>query len=63
MQLVEILLPFMTIAAKPSRPKKYAEIRQQLTERFGDWTAFARSPPRALRLKCACRCTTRSSYN
>ena len=34
----------MTTAANRSRPKKYAEVRQHLTERFGGLTAFARSP-------------------
>jgi hypothetical protein len=44
MHLVEILLPLHDNRGQPFEAEKYAEVRQQLTERFGGLTAFTRSP-------------------
>jgi hypothetical protein len=44
MHLVEILLPLYDNSGQSFEAEKYAEVRQQLTERFGGLTAFTRSP-------------------
>src|SRR3954469_3049001 len=44
MHLVEILLPLHDNGGRSFEAEKYAEVRQQLTERFGGLTAFTRSP-------------------
>ena len=35
MHLIEILLPLTDNSGKPFKREKYAEIREQLTQRFG----------------------------
>jgi hypothetical protein len=44
MHLVEILLPLHDNSGDSFESEKYAEVRQNLTERFGGLTAFTRSP-------------------
>jgi hypothetical protein len=44
MHLIEILLPLTDNSGSPFKKEKYAEIREQLTQRFGGLTAFTRSP-------------------
>jgi hypothetical protein len=42
--LVELLLPLHDNGGQAFEAEKYAEVRQDLTQRFGGLTAFTRSP-------------------
>jgi hypothetical protein len=44
MHLIEIFLPLHDNSGQSFESEKYAEVRQNLTERFGGLTAFTRSP-------------------
>jgi hypothetical protein len=44
MHLVELLLPLHDNGGQAFEAEKYAEVRQDLTQRFGGLTAFTRSP-------------------
>lgn len=63
MHLVEILLPLHDNSGQLFDGEKYAEVRQQLTERFGGLTAFTPSPAQGTTTEDGGPCTTRSSYS
>ena len=44
MHLVEILLPVADNEGRPFAAHKYADVREELTRRFGGITAFTRAP-------------------
>jgi hypothetical protein len=44
MQLVQILLPLTDNDGKPFAANLFAQVRRELTERFGGLTAFTRAP-------------------
>lgn len=44
MHLVEIFLPLSDNEGRPFAPDGFAEVRRELTERFGGLTAFSRAP-------------------
>ena len=44
MQLVQILLPLTDNQGKPFAAALFAQVRRELTERFGGLTAFTRAP-------------------
>ncbi|MEA2933525.1 MAG: hypothetical protein QOD74_171 [Variibacter sp.] len=48
MHLIEILLPLTDNAGTPFGPELFAQIRRELTERFGGLTAFSRAPAQGL---------------
>jgi hypothetical protein len=48
MHLVEILLPLQDNSGQSFDFEKYADVRQELTERFGGLTAFTRSPAQGI---------------
>jgi hypothetical protein len=48
MHLVEILLPLQDNSGQSFEAERYADVRLQLTERFGGLTAFTRSPAQGI---------------
>lgn len=48
MHLIEILLPLRDNAGEPFDRDLFASVREELVERFGGLTAFARSPAEGL---------------
>jgi hypothetical protein len=48
MHLIQILLPVYDNAGKAFPAARYAEVRTELTERFGGLTAYSRAPAEGL---------------
>lgn len=48
MYLVQLLLPLYDNEGQPFQGDAFAEIRRELTEKFGGVTAYARAPARGL---------------
>ena len=48
MHLVQILLPLYDNQGEPFPQREYAQVRDELTERFGGITTFVRSPAEGL---------------
>ena len=48
MHLVEILLPVSDNDGHPFPGKLYADLREELTQRFGGVTVFSRSPAKGM---------------
>ncbi len=48
MYLIQILLPLYDNEGTPFPPHEYAQIRDELAERFGGITAYVRSPAEGL---------------
>lgn len=63
MHLVEILLPVADNEGRPFAAHKYADVREELTRRFGGITAFTRAPAQGSITPRERRCMTTSSFS